>query len=263
MDISNIYKEYDSDINEKSISINDSSSNFQIVSLESSRHNISEPQTNINTGNQNFYNIDYNYYNINSKENYNQNNNDDNNNGDNNNNDNENINNKDKNGKYKNRADCLRKKLKNLVLNNFLEFINNKIINKKYTIKSLDYSIKEKTVIAEEKVFMYKTLGEIFSNTISKKFTTLTKEEREKNNIKNINILKQDQIFKNILDITFIQCLNHFIGKKNIAELNEMKTFEYLKLKDKNHEENLKRFANNYEELVLNTNERDGKKSSH
>ena len=189
--------------------------------------------------------------------NENDNDNDENNKDGNNNQENINDNNMEEEEKFKNRNDCLRKKLKHLVLKNFLSFINKKIKNKNNHIKLLDYSIIEKTTILYEKSFMYKTLGTIFSDKISKKYTSLTEYERENNNNINIKILKENKELKDILDITFIQCLNHYIGKVSNDKLKGMKAFEQYKSKDENHKRKLKRYGLNYEELVNNSKKRD------
>ena len=167
------------------------------------------------------------------------------------------INNKNK--RDKNSDDCLRKKLKHLVLKSLLEFINNNIENKEHQIKLLEYSKTKDTKIKFEKSFMYKTIGDIFSNTISKKYTSLTKDERENNNINNINILKKNEEKKDILNLTFVQCLNHFIGKAPNVLLNGMKTLEEYELNDKKHEEKLKSYGFKYEDSVLTSKERNKK----
>ena len=160
----------------------------------------------------------------------------------------------------KNSDDCLRKKLKHLVLKSLLGFINNKIDNNEHKIKLLEYEKTKDTKIKFEKSFMYKTIGDIFSNTISKKYTSLTKDERENNNINNIDILKKNEEIKDILDLTFVQCLNHFIGKNPNVLLNGMKTLEEYKLNDKKHEEKLKDYGLKYENSVLTSKERNRKK---
>lgn len=156
--------------------------------------------------------------------------------------------------------DSSRKKLKHLVLKSLLGFINNKIDNNEHKIKLLEYEKTKDTKIKFEKSFMYKTIGDIFSNTISKKYTSLTKDERENNNINNIDILKKNEEIKDILDLTFVQCLNHFIGKNPNVLLNGMKTLEEYKLNDKKHEEKLKDYGLKYENSVLTSKERNRKK---
>ena len=223
-------------------------------SITSNKTGVNECDNNKNKFGNNDEKIDNN--NINDRNNNNENDNDENNNDGNNNQENINDNNTEE-EKFKNRNDCLRKKLKHLVLKNFLSFINKKIKNKNNHIKLLDYSIIEKTTILYEKSFMYKTLGTIFSDKISKKYTSLTEYERENNNKINIKILKENKELKDILDITFIQCLNHYIGKVSNDKLKGMKTFEQYKSKDENHKRKLKRYGLNYEELVNNSKKRD------
>ena len=262
----------ENNINEESYDINSldfpqiyPSKNYIFINPESITNNktgVNECDNNKNKFDNNDDSIDDN--NINDRNNNdgndnnnNENDNDENNNDGNNNQENINDNNMEEKEKFKNRNDCLRKKLKHLVLKNFLSFINKKIKNKNNHIKLLDYSIIAKTTIGDEKSFMYKTLGEIFSDKISKKFTSLTEYERENNNKINIKILKENKELKDILDITFIQCLNHYIGKVSNDKLKGMKTFEQYKSKGENHKRKLKRYGLNYEELVNNSKKRD------
>ena len=260
----------ENNINEESYDINSldfpqiyPSKNYIFINPESITNNktgVNECDNNKNKFDNNDDSIDDN--NINDRNNNdgndnnnNENDNDENNNDGNNNQENINDNNMEEKEKFKNRNDCLRKKLKHLVLKNFLSFINKKIKNKNNHIKLLDYSIIAKTTIGDEKSFMYKTLGEIFSDKISKKFTSLTEYERENNNKVNIKILKENKELKDILDITFIQCLNHYIGKVSNDKLKRMKTFEQYKSKGENHKRKLKRYGLNYDELVNNSKE--------
>ena len=67
--------------------------------------------------------------------------------------------------------DCLRKKIKFLVLKYSLEFINYKImklLHKKNVVKKIVDKQTKTTNITFERQFMYKTLEEIFSTKISK-----------------------------------------------------------------------------------------------
>ena len=147
-------------------------------------------------------------------------------------------------------SDCLRKKIKHLILKYSLEFINSKIKKKKNKIKKIIDNQITNTKILFEREFLHKTLGDIFSTTVSKKY------KKEKNpesyNINKINDLKLiNENLKNIFNIEFIQCLNHFIGKKMIEELNGMKTIYEINFKNENEEKNIIYYASNYEENVL------------
>ena len=100
-------------------------------------------------------------------------------------------------------SDSLRKKIKGLVLRYSLEFINGKIQNKKDVIKKIKYDQTKNTDVTFEKEFMYKTLEEIFSETVQKKYTKT--RDPGKYNKKQITKLKsQSMELKNIFNIKFI-----------------------------------------------------------
>ena len=154
------------------------------------------------------------------------------------------------------RQDCLRKKLKGLVLKYAFIFIN-KIIkgknHKNFDIKKIGYDQIKNVKIDFEQKFINKTLGEIFSFPISNRYTTI-REKKNYNKIKIDELKKIDTDLKNIFDIKFIQCLNHFMEIENINVLKGMKTFEEIKSKektiDKMEEYNLKFISSYYEEII-------------
>jgi len=164
------------------------------------------------------------------------------------------------------RQDCLRKKLKGLVLKYAFIFIN-KIIKDKnhnnFDIKKIGYDQIENVKIKDEQAFISKTLGEIFSFPISNRYTTI--REKENYNKNKIDELKKiDTDLKNIFDIKYIQCLNHFMEIENINVLKGMKTFEEIKSNekkiDKMEEYNLKFISSYYEEIIKRSNPRTIKK---
>ena len=70
---------------------------------------------------------------------------------------------------------------------------------------------------------------------------------------------ESDTNFKNIFDVTFMQCLNHFMGINNLDILKGMKTFEEIKTLeklDKMEENNLKFISTNYEDKILHSKPR-------
>ena len=72
------------------------------------------------------------------------------------------------------------------------------------------------------------------------------------------------KIFSTLFNITFNQCLSHFIGKEFIEELEGMKCFEDIKdtLGDDVEYINLvKYYLENFENIVKNKNPRRPKKS--
>ena len=165
---------------------------------------------------------------------------------------------KNKKSRPKYREVCLRRKLKGLVLKYAFKFIKEKIKDKNDVIKKIGYGQINNVKIEFEKEFIYKTLGDIFSVPISTKHTTI--KEKENYNKNKIDKLKKiDTDLKNIFDVTFIQCLNHFMGINNLDILKGMKTFEEIKTLeklDKMEENNLKFISTNYEDKILHSKPR-------
>ena len=151
--------------------------------------------------------------------------------------------------------DSIRKKLKRLVLKYSLEFINSNIKKKKYTIKKIERNQVKKTKVDFEQIFMYKTLGDIFSSKVSSKYTSVIDPENY-NKIR-INYLKsKDEKLRNIFKVEFIECLNHFIGKDPTEVLVGMKTIEDVFFKDEKEKRNLINYGRVYEEKVLQSRAR-------
>ena len=69
--------------------------------------------------------------------------------------------------------DILRRKLKILVINKAFKFIQSKIKNNGDKLKKIEANVKREKKIDEERIFMNKTLGEIFSNKVSDRFSTI------------------------------------------------------------------------------------------
>ena len=165
---------------------------------------------------------------------------------------------KNKKSRRKYTQDCLRRKLKGLVLKYPFKFIKEKIKDKNDFIKKIGYAQINNIKIDFEQEFIYKTLGDIFSVPISTRHSTV--KEKDNYNKNKIDKLKEsDTNLKNIFDITFIQCLNHFMGIENINILNGMKTFEEIKILekiDKMEESNLKFISSEYEEKILRSRSR-------
>ena len=152
-------------------------------------------------------------------------------------------------------------------MENSLEFINGKImeiLHKKDVIKKVRPENTKNTDVKFEQEFMYKTLEEIFSTNVSKKYTkTRVPGKYNKNKITALKLQSSD--LKNIFNIKFIECLNHFFGKNNLEELNGMKTFEEIDLKEEEDEKEkfkncLIYYAKNYEQNVLRARPRNNKK---
>ena len=164
---------------------------------------------------------------------------------------------KEKSGRKYN-FDILRRKLKILVINKAFKFIQSKIKNNGDKLKKIEANIKREKKIDEERIFMNKTLGEIFSNKVSDRFSTI--QNKVDYNKKKIDKLRNsNNELKNIFDITFIQCLNHFIGKESLELLNGMTTFEKIAFNDEILKTNLWYVCSNYEKLIMTSRPRNSK----
>lgn len=166
-----------------------------------------------------------------------------------------NLNNKNIKNSY--RFDFARRKLKILVLNNVFQFIKGKIKHK-YQLHKIAHQYKKEMKIDEEKKFMQKTLGDIFSCNISDKYSTI--KDKKNFNKKKIDEMKNCNVeLKNIFDITFIKCLNYFIEKEELNLLKGMQTFGQAKFKDEKEKEYISYIAENYENEINKRNSRDKK----
>ena len=111
--------------------------------------------------------------------------------------------------------------------------------------------------IDEEKIFNQKTLGDIFSSKISDKYSTIQDKDYNKKIIDKIKSC--DGELKNIFDIIFIKCLNHFIEKEEIDLLEGMNTFSQVKFEDETQKEYIRDIGENYEDELDKRNSRNKK----
>ena len=168
--------------------------------------------------------------------------------------------------------DNLRKKCKNIVLKNTLEFINEKIKELfkdkvghgkfKKELKILDQEKKVKSTVTFDKSFIKKTLKEIFSGDISVRFFNYP---RNYNKILIESLLEDKdeerrKYFIKLFDITFIDCLKYFREDKEallIGELHGLKKISSIKeeLITEHGNEYFETFVNylhNFEEIINN-----------
>ena len=170
--------------------------------------------------------------------------------------------------------DNLTRRIKNIVLDSISAFINKKIISiysgdnpnslKDKQLFKLGQNQSERSKVDYNKLFLNATLQSIFSEDISTKY--------KKYNIKHNKILIEQLlneeneeirlIFKNIFNLTFVDCLKHFRGSIFIKELSEMKTFkDYLEKTDfgnnsEEYKEILTIFMNNFEKIIIEKHSR-------
>ena len=133
--------------------------------------------------------------------------------------------------------DNLKRECKHLVIENVMKFINNKIyevyegnigngLNIKRLLK-LNQSQKTNADVEFNKLFITKSLKEIFSQDITKQIKLYSQDHNKKVIEKIIEEKKEN--FENLFNLTFIDCVEHFIGNKNIVELNGLILFSELK----------------------------------
>ena len=159
--------------------------------------------------------------------------------------------------------DNLKRECKHLVIENVINFINKKIfevykgnigngiITKK--LLKLNQSQKINSDVEFNKLFINKNLKEILSQNITKKYKLFGQDHNKKVIEKIISEKKSE--FEKLFNITFIECVEHFIGKKNIEDLDGLTLFSDLKEQivskyDKDGEsyyENLKLFLERFE----------------
>ena len=178
--------------------------------------------------------------------------------------------------------DNMRRKCKHLILKNILIFINDKIKEEykgkignglfKKELQTLNQTQKSNATINFNQTFLSKTVGEIFSDNISGRFTNfpvnhnkllIEKLRNEKDEDKKI-------YFNKIFNITFRQCLQHFRGEYYLKELEGLKCFndikdDILKQCDEDGEEyieSLDYYLKNFEEIINNKRPRKSRKSN-
>jgi len=163
--------------------------------------------------------------------------------------------------------DNIIRKVKHVILHNIMQFINEKIRtifayeDKKNLKEKKIFKLKQNQLISSKtdynKDFLEKTLGVIFSGDISTKYSCYPSTHNKKliESLINDKDDKNRNIFKNIFNLTFVDCLNHFRGSKIVEELEGMNNLEdFLKdLKKANDEEYcslFKYFVINFETII-------------
>jgi len=146
------------------------------------------------------------------------------------------------------------------------QIYNNNIGNGIMKKKILDINKQQVAItnIDYNQKFIKKTIGTILSDTISTRFTNY----RPKHNEELIKRLKEDEnknireYFEKLFNLTFLNCVDHFIGNEKLEILEGMTLFEEMKddhaqlekrnidLNDESYLENLKYYFENYESIL-------------
>ena len=172
------------------------------------------------------------------------------------------------------RSDFLRRKVKGLVLDYSLEFINEKICNlydnkigKGICIKQFQKLNKKKlssTIIKYNQEFLHITLEQIFSEMSDAK-TNFPKEHNLNliKSLKNDNDYNKRNYFQNLFNLTFLQCLNHMNGTEWHQELLGLKKRSEIFEKfngNEDYKKNLETYFQNYESII---NQKKGRRPRH
>ena len=171
--------------------------------------------------------------------------------------------------------DNMNRKIKSILLNIVYLFINSKI-NEIYKNEP-DYDeekdklkkIEQKQIVDSNiefnQKFLNETLRNIFSVNISHKYKKYNLEHNKNliNRLINDENTKRRQIFQNLFSKTFLECLEHFRGTKNIYELGGIKTFDEIKVQYENDPDylaSLEYKLKSYEDILRNQKKRKSKK---
>ena len=171
--------------------------------------------------------------------------------------------------------DNIRRTCKHIILTNLLDFINKKISEQYNNNVGRGVYIKKLLIINQEqkcnskskfnKEFLNKSLKDIFSENISKRYTYPL--DHNKNLINRLMNEKDEKkrIFFNILfNLTFLECLKHFIGNQNISELEGLSGLNEIKKKYENDSDYLNKlnyYFLNFEDII--NKKRINKKNEH
>lgn len=161
--------------------------------------------------------------------------------------------------------DNLRKKSKHIILSEILSFLNLKLkeIYKNNLgngillrqLLTLNHKEKANINIIENQNFIKKTLQEIFSEDISKRYTNFPSNHNKEliNRLLNEEDEEKKNYFTKLFNISFSEALHHFQGKIIIKELVGLKTYKESIKKyenEKDYHENLVFHLTNFEEII-------------
>ena len=171
--------------------------------------------------------------------------------------------------KYSN--DNLSRKCKHIIIGNLLSFINSLLViiyhnkigygqNEKKLFK-LDQKQVVNSKAKYNKEFLHKSVKDIFSSEISKKYSnhSLDHNKRLIEELLNEEDKEKRKKFEKIFNLTFLDCLNHFRGKIYIKELEGFDRIEETcKEFEKQYEDyiqysaHFRTFIDNYEDFIMN-----------
>ena len=164
--------------------------------------------------------------------------------------------------------DNIRRKCKHITISSAKDFINNQIAMREPLSQRIltlnQHQIFNATIIFN-KNFLEKSLGDIFSEKISGRYSTLSPFHNKEVIYKLINSKNEEtkNYFKKLFSLTFIQCLKHFRKSEIIEELKGMAHFEDVvdEIKKKNDGDDvyikvLYQYFMDYENIISKKNPR-------
>ena len=174
-------------------------------------------------------------------------------------------------------SDNIIRKCKTVLINVLFNFINKKI--KDIYKKSLENSSNPKKLmkmnqsqiinsrVKYNQTFLYKTLKEIFSENLSLRCSKY-KIDHNKNLINEL-LNEKDKIkqifFNDLFSLTFLDCINHFRGSKNIYCLEGLPNYNEICQNlngDDDYKESFKCYIDNFENIIKNKKSRKSNKDA-
>lgn len=174
-------------------------------------------------------------------------------------------------------SDNIIRKCKTVLINVLFNFINKKI--KDIYKKSLENSSNTKKLmkmnqsqiinsrVKYNQSFLYKTLKEIFSENLSLRCSKY-KIDHNKNLINEL-LNEKDKIkqifFNDLFSLTFLDCINHFRGSKNIYCLEGLPNYNEICQNlngDDDYKESFKCYIDNFENIIKNKKSRKSNKDA-
>ena len=167
--------------------------------------------------------------------------------------------------------DNVRRKCKHITIKSLHDFINNQIAVREPLSKKIltlnQNQIFNATILFNQK-FLEKKLGDIFSEKISGRYSTISPYHNKEVIYRLMNSEKEEtkNYFKKLFSLTFIQCLKHFRKSIIIEELKGMAHFEDvvddIKKKNGGDEDYIKvlyEYFMNFENIITKKNPRSPK----
>ena len=170
--------------------------------------------------------------------------------------------------------DNLRRKSKNLIIDYALDFLNEKINNiykgnlgKGIAIKKLfpiNRFCKLDASIEHNKNILNKTLGDIFSISISDRYKYYSPNHNEEliKRLLNEKDEKKRIYFKKLFNITFLECLKRFCGNDDCEELKDFKKFSEIKNKFRDGPEYINKLESYLKKFENNIKSKKGRKKT-